>query len=144
MRISYTMHRYHVYNDLYHWPRILSTTDKYGEITHSDYAENMSQLNKLEAQSCHFNKQAYSLHCTVEHINPITNSGKKSPYRYIYHLSDEMKHDFAFTSLVADHCLQLNALPTLIRRKSDNCGSQYKCRWFSGNIRSWHKNMKRR
>ena len=45
-RKKYLMHKYHVYNDRYHWPIILSTIPRYGEITHS---EDMSQLHKVEA-----------------------------------------------------------------------------------------------
>ena len=33
IRKPYTIHKYYVYNDLYHWPRILATTVEYGEIT---------------------------------------------------------------------------------------------------------------
>ena len=36
-----------------------------------------------------------------------------------------MKHDYAFTAIVADGCLQGN--PKIMRRKNDNCGTQYKC-----------------
>ena len=39
-----------------------------------------------------------------------------------------MKHDYAFTATVAHSCLALNDLPQIIRRKSDNCGTQYKSR----------------
>ena len=99
-----TAHKYHVYNDHHHWPIILSTIAKYGEITYSDYSENMSQLHKKEAQSCHFNKTSYSLHCAVEHVN-FKNRSLKSAFRYLYHLSDNMKCDFAFTSTVAQSCL---------------------------------------
>ena len=87
----------------------------------------MTQLHKKEAQSCHFNKTSYSLHCTVEHDNS-ENRSLKSPFRYLYHLSDDMKHDFAFTSTVAQSCLAQNDLPKIIRWKSDNCGIQYKSR----------------
>ena len=45
---------------------------------------------------------------------------------YHYHLSDDMKHDFAFTSIVAHSILDKNNLPKIIRRKSDNCATQYK------------------
>ena len=69
LRQAYTTYRYFVYNDKHHWPIILATTTNYGQIFHSDYSENMQQLNKYEAQSAHFNKCNYSLHCTVEHIN---------------------------------------------------------------------------
>ena len=87
-----------MYNDKYHWPRILETVNDLGPVFHSDYSENMAQLTKFEAQSAHFNKRNYSLHCTVEHVNPEENEHLKSPYRYHYHLSDDMRHDAAFTS----------------------------------------------
>ena len=87
----------------------------------------MSQLHKKEAQSCHYNKNSYSLHCTVENVNS-ENRSLKSPFCYLYHLSDDMKHDFVFTSTVAQSCLAQNDLPKIIRWKSDNCGIQYKSR----------------
>lgn len=126
---AYMVHKFFVYNDKYHWPKIVSTVPEFGEITHSDYSENMSQLHKRESQSCHFNKAAYSLHCTVEHIDPSKYPLFKSPYRYIYHLSDCMSHNYAFTSIVANHYVEVNPIPKVIRRKSDNCAVQYKCSW---------------
>ena len=60
-----------------------------------DYSENVVQWHKEEAQSAHFNKSQYTLHCTVQHNGD-------EPNQYIYHLSDEKKHDFAFTSLVVE------------------------------------------
>ena len=131
MRKAYITHRYFIYNDAYHWPIILASVSDFGEITHSDYSENMSQ-NQYEAQACHFNKTAYSLHCTVEHVDSANYPNFKSPYRYLYHLSDDMKPDFAFTSTVANHCIDINKLPTIIRRKSDYCGTQYKSKWVFG------------
>lgn len=127
MRKTYMIHKYHVYNDKYHWPKILATVPELGDITHSDYSENMSQLHRREAQPCHFNKKPYSLHCTVRHIDPAKYPAFKSPYQYIYHLSDSMKHNYAFTSIVANHCVDIEPLPAIIRKKSDNCGVQYKC-----------------
>ena len=47
-RKNYIMHKYHVFNDKNHWPIVLSTTTKYGEIIHSDYSGNMSQIHKEE------------------------------------------------------------------------------------------------
>ena len=44
----------------------------------------------------------------------------------MYHLSDVMKHDHAYTSAVVDH-LQISN-PEIIRLKSDNCATQYKCK----------------
>ena len=126
------MHKYHVYNNKHHWPIILSTTTKFREITHSDYSENMSQMQKEEAQLCHFSKTSYSLHCTVEHINREKHPSILSPYCYLYHFSDDMKHDYAFTATVAHTCLALNDLPQIIRQKSNNCGTQYKSRYVFG------------
>ena len=60
MRKAYMVHKFFVYNDKYHWPKILSTVPDIGEIVHLDYSENMSQLHKRKAQSCYFNKKAYS------------------------------------------------------------------------------------
>lgn len=93
IRKKYTMHRYQILNDKYHWPKIVSTTEEYGEIMHCDYSENMSQITKFEPQSAHFNKKAYSLHCTVIHT-----TNQDAPYQYDFHLSDEIKHDHAFTA----------------------------------------------
>ena len=117
-----------VYNDKHHWPRILATVAQLGPIYHMDYSENMSQLHKYEVQSAHFNKRNYSLHCTVEHVDVTENPYLKSPYIYHYHLSDEMRHDAAFTSEVLDRCIRAGGdLPEIIRMKSDNCSTQYKC-----------------
>ena len=110
----------------------MSATAKYGEITHSDYSENMSQMHKEEAQSCHFNKSSYSLHCTVEHINREKHLSILSPYCYLCHFSNDMKHDYAFTATVAHSCLALNNLPQIICQKSDNLGTQYKSQYVFG------------
>ena len=143
MRKTYMIHKYFVYNDKYQWPKILSTVPEYGEITHSDYSENMSQLHKREAQSCHFNKKPYSLHCTVEHVDIEKNPSLKSPYRYIYHLSDSMKHNYAFTSIVANHCVDMNAPSRIVRKKSDNCVPQYKCANVFGEAQTMAKRINR-
>ena len=45
LQTAYTTHKYHEYNDVYHWPIILGTVAEYGEIFHSDYSENMSQMH---------------------------------------------------------------------------------------------------
>ena len=88
-----------------------------------DYSENLSQQYKFEPQSCHFNKSQYSLHCTVKHTGCDTLL-----YEYTYHLSDEMKQDFAFTSTVVCHLLEVNK-PSTTRFKSDNCATQYKSKY---------------
>ena len=89
-----------------------------------DYSENMSQMHKFETQSAHFNKRFNSLHCTVEHLDKDKYPHLKPPYLYHYHFSDKMKHDSAFTSLVVERCLEGGEM---IRNKSDNCSTQYKC-----------------
>ena len=71
MKKEYCTHKYQVYNDSFHWPRIVATVPEYGSIFHMDYSENMSQMHKYEVQSAHFNKRNYSLHCTVEHIDSV-------------------------------------------------------------------------
>ena len=68
MKKAYPSHKYQVYNDIYHWPIILSTTIRLTvAIRHMDLSENISQMHKYEPQSSHFNKSQYSLHCTVTH-----------------------------------------------------------------------------
>ena len=122
---QYTTHKYYVYNDIFHWPRILASVPRYGPILHQDYSENMPKMHKIKTQSAHFNKHNYSLHCTVELVNHDEFPNLKSPYIYHYHLSDEIKHDAAFTSVILERCIQ-NRVPDIIRRKSDNCATQYK------------------
>ena len=123
MKKDYVMHKFQIYNDKLHWPTILASTRTHGEIYHMDYSENLTQLFKYEPQSSHFNKSQYSLHCTVKHTG-----NNESPYQYLYHLSNEMKHDHAFTSAVVNNILESNGAPPIIRLKSDNCSTQYKCK----------------
>ena len=107
------MHRYQVLNDRHHWAKILSSLE-IGPIYHLDFSENLAQMYKEEAQSSHFNKPQYSLHCSVKYVD-----GKKC--LYIYHLSDDKKHDFAFTSKVASHLIDTDFEECIvIRVKSDN------------------------
>ena len=130
MRSDYIKHKYQIYNDKYHWPIILSTTEKYEEIYHMDFLENLSQHVKYEPQSSHFNKSQYSLHCTVQHT-----SNDEAKYDYLYHLSHMMKHAHTFTSAIVDHILDVKGIPSIICFKSDNCSTQYKCKWV---FRFWH------
>ena len=85
----------------------------------------MAQMYKYEPQSLHFSKQQYSLHGTVraEYLD------SQPTHNYLYHLSDEMKHDYAFTASVVDHVLSLEVLPEILRFKSDNCSTQYKAKY---------------
>ena len=75
------MHKYEVFNDMHHWPVILSTTSEIGSIYHMDFSENISQMHNSGPQSSHFNKAQYSLHCTVRH--------GANGNLYLYHLTDE-------------------------------------------------------
>ena len=119
---KYLSHRYQVSNDTYHWPQILSTTNALGPVFHMDYPENVTQAFKYEPQSSHFNKKQYSLHCMVKH------EGDKN--HYLYHLSDEINHNFALKFNVIKHAFQMSQQP--VRITSDNCSMQYKCKYVSG------------
>ena len=68
MQKQYLVHKYEVFNDMHHWPVILSTASEMGPIYHMDFSENRCQMHKFEPQSSHFNKAQYSLHCTVRHV----------------------------------------------------------------------------
>ena len=103
-----------------------------------DYSENFTLSCKYESQSSHFNKAQYSLHCSVKHSSDQT-------FSYFYHLSDDLKHDFAFTKTVADDLLEKNGTTTTLCFKSDNCAVQYKCKnvfstWQSITTSSQKKN----
>ena len=125
LKKAYTSHKYQVYNDIYHWPKIWSSTVEYGPIYHLDYSENLSQMHKFKPQSSHFNEPQYSLHCIIKYMTDELDM----PYSYIYNLSDDMKHDNAFTATVVDHILDLSDIPETTQFKSDNCTTQYKCKW---------------
>ena len=91
--------------DKLHWPIILQTIATHGEIYHMDFSENLTQLFKYEPQSSHFNKSQYSLHCTVKHTG-----FDESLFCYIFHLSDEMKQNHAFTSAVVNDIIEKDGL----------------------------------
>ena len=99
----------------------MRTTEEFGANYHLDYSENFTLSYKYESQSSHFNKAQYSLHCSVKHSSDQT-------FSYFYHLSDDLKHDFAFTKTVADDLLEKNGTTTILCFKSDNCAVQYKCK----------------
>ena len=100
---KYLSHRCQVSNDIYDCPQIFSTTNELGPIFHMDYLENITQAFKYEPQSSHLNKKQYSLHCMVKH------EGDKS--HYLYQLSDELTHNFAFTFNVVKHAFQMSQQP---------------------------------
>ena len=98
-------------------------------------------MHKYEVQSAHFNKHNYSLHCTVEHVDHQKYPHLKSPYLYHYHFSDDMKHNSVFTSAVIQHLFHDCKLPYIIRIKSDNCSTQYKCGLAFGEYLKLQKNL---
>ena len=118
-RKQYLAHRYRLKNDKLHWPKILSTTGEYGKIFHMDFSENLQQMHIYEAQSCHFNKSQYSLHWIVVH-------GDAETQNFVFHLSDDKKHDGAFTKHVMEELTSLFST-AIVQVKSDNCSCQYKC-----------------
>ena len=125
LKKEYTCHKFQVYNDIHHWPKVVSTTSEIGSIYHMDFSENLSQMHKFEPQPSHFSKSQYSLHCTIKHCPESDHS----PHQYMYHLSDVMQHNHAFTAAVVEHILSLEVLPDIIRFKSDNCSTQYKSKY---------------
>ena len=126
MKQQYLTHMYQVRNDKFEWRNILNTINQYGCIFHIDYSENLAGTPKFESQSAHFNKRQHSLHCTVLHE---VDDNDNLQYKYIYHLSDDLTHDYAFTGYVVEDILA--SIPALkrdkfIRFKSDNCSVQFK------------------
>ena len=124
MKKKYTTHKYEVYNNVFHWPSILSTTKDHGEIFHIYYSENLSQQYKFEPQSSHFSKRQFSLHCTVKHTTDPNNL-----HLYKYCLSDEMKHDHIFTTTVSKQLIEESS-SDIICIKSDNSSTQYKSKYI--------------
>ena len=117
----YTCHKFQVFNDQFHWAN--SNCDQTSEIDYMDFLDDLSQQYKYEPQSCHFSKQQYSLSCTVKHT-----CCENYPHEYFYHLSGDMRHNFAFTLSVVYHSLQLNS-PSVTCFKYDNCLTQYKSKY---------------
>lgn len=62
-----------------------------------DYSENASGSPKFEPQDAHFSKRQFSLHCMVAD-HPEYNT-------YIFHLSDNQKHDHCFTNAVVKNLI---------------------------------------
>ena len=120
----YILHRYECRNDQYHWPIIRGNC--LGYTYHMDYSENISNSPKYEPQDAHFSSKQISLHCTVVH--PVD-----ADVSYAYHLSDDKCHDSAFTSNAIDDLLETYheyKNDPVLRFKSDNCSSQYCCRYI--------------
>ena len=118
---DYLLHRYQVQNDKFVWKYILGTVDD--PIFHMDYSENLGPTPKFEPQPAHFSKRQFSLHCTVMHK-------ENGNHKFVYHLSDDLAHDSVFTIAVIKDLIKRYAPDALvIRFKSDNCSTQYKCKY---------------
>ena len=85
-----------------------------------DSSENLVQQYKYEPQSSHFSKRQFSIHCTVKHL--------PNSHDYIYHLSKEMKHNYAYTATVFRQLINESS-SDIICLKSDNCATQYKSKY---------------
>ena len=81
---------------------------------------------KFEPQYSHFSKKQFSLHCTVQHL--------PDSHKYIYHLSNVMTHNYAFTSTVLKYLID-HSSTNIIRINSDNCATQYKSIYV---FKAWH------
>ena len=110
-------HKYQVFNEQLHWPKIL--------IYLEFHCHNLSQIvlkiclnNITLSHNLAILISQYSLHCAVKHIGSDT-------LPYVYHLSDEMTHDFNFTSTANSYLLEVDK-PSTIHFKSDNYAAQYK------------------
>ena len=127
VKIHCLSHRFQVLNEKFEWPRITSTADDLGEIFWMDYSENLTGTPKDQPQAAFFNKEQFSLHCTVG----IKRKDEKVDYSYHYHFSDNNTHDSVFTHYVINDLLCNSNLEALqiLHFKSDNCRSQYKCKY---------------
>ena len=113
---QYLLHRYECKNNNYVWPQILDSSPRF--IFHLDYSENISATPKFEPQNAHFAGKQTSLHCSVVH-HP-----ENQKVQYAYQLSDDNKHDFAFTEAVVCDLIVRFDISDVIRIKSDNCQAQ--------------------
>ena len=119
-KIGYTYHRFQAENDKHVWLKILLTIKGNSPIFHMDYSENLQLTPKFEPQSAHFNKCQSTLHCTVAH----TLEDGFQTNKYIYHLSDDNKHDAGFTFTVIKDLLKFYPDSDVHRFKSDKCSIQ--------------------
>ena len=121
---EYLVHRFFVKHDEYFWEKFLDETP-YHTIW-LDFSQNINLVEKNQVQSAHFSGKQQTLHNTV-HIAP-----KRSARKYIYHLSDDTNHDSTMTFSVIEDIIEKH--PEIVEKdilviRSDNCGSQYKCRY---------------
>ena len=89
--------------------------------------------NKIEPQSAHFNKDQYTLHCTV-----ARSFDEDAFNKYIYHFSNDTSHDSQF-SYAVDELMTNNDQCLIFSFKSDNCSQQYKSCFVFANWRALAK-----
>ena len=77
--------------------------------------------NEIEPHSAQFNKDQYTLHCTVAH-----SFDEDAFNKYIYHFSNDTSHDSQFSYANVDDLMTNNDQCLIFRFKSDNCSQQYK------------------
>ena len=90
-----------------------------------DYSENVKEAPKDKPQVMLFSGNQTSLHCTVAYYPDDSR-------KYVCHLSDDITHDSCFTLHVLRDLIE--RIPNckdfdLIRIKSDNCSTQYCCKY---------------
>ena len=95
---------------------------------------NKVECNKIEPQSAHFNKDQYTLHCTV-----ARSFDEDAFNKYIYHFSNDTSHDSQF-SYAVDELMTNNDQCLIFSFKSDNCSQQYKSRFVFANWRALKNN----
>ena len=114
---KYLKHRFLIENYRYHWRIILHRNQE--TIFHIYFSENVSGSPKYKPQDAHFSKKQFSLLCTVAH-HPESNT-------YLYHLSDNRKHNHSYTKAVVESLINRYPKVNVYRFKSNNCEEQYKC-----------------
>ena len=119
---DYLLRQYQAQNDSFVWKHILESVDDLGPIFHMNYSENLGPTAKIEAQSAHFSKRQFSLHCTLMHCNGGLN-------KFVYHLSDYNSHDSVFMAVINDLITKFAPDFDVLHFKSDNCSTQYKCKY---------------
>ena len=87
--------------------------------------------NMIEPHFAHFNKDQYTLHCTVAH-----SFDEDAFKKYIYNFSNDTSHDSEFCYADVDDLMANNDQCLIFRFKSDNCSQQYKSRFVFANWRA--------
>ena len=123
---SYLVHRYHTLLDKVYWQQYIDETD--GAIVWMDYSQNIKLTEKKQSQSAHFSGKQQTLHDSlILHDNA---------YHYVYHISDDTNHDSVMTLKIVEDIIvnHPEVIKTgILNLRSDNCSSQYKCRFvFKG------------